>query len=79
MDIKEYMRIRDVYNQLLNLIFPPKCIFCDKILSYTSKVDICDECMGEISFLTRQEREHFSYILVKDNVCDDGICLFKYE
>ena len=35
---------------LLQLIFPPKCIFCDSLLKIGSKRYICDNCYHEIPF-----------------------------
>ena len=60
-------------------MFPPKCVFCKELLPYTSNVDICESCMGEVEYLTTSEKIHFSFILRKDDVCDDGICFFRYE
>lgn len=36
--------------RILNLIFPPKCIFCKKILNTDAEIEICKECYDQISF-----------------------------
>ncbi|HOQ37964.1 MAG TPA: ComF family protein [Acetivibrio sp.] len=36
--------------RLLNLIFPPKCIFCNKILYLNTDIYICKECFSKIEF-----------------------------
>ena len=36
--------------RLLNLIFPPKCIFCNKILDLNTDIYICKECYSAIVF-----------------------------
>jgi len=39
-----------MWKNFLNLIFPIKCIICD---SYKSQRDVCSDCWGNISFITK--------------------------
>jgi ComF family protein len=36
---------------LLRLIFPPKCIFCGKILDIEKELEICDDCFEKLDFI----------------------------
>ncbi|MBZ4647253.1 MAG: hypothetical protein PWR27_2089 [Petroclostridium sp.] len=43
--------IRRVTDFILDLIFPPKCIFCNTILSPGVELEICMECYDKIPFI----------------------------
>ncbi|HOA96430.1 MAG TPA: ComF family protein [Acetivibrio saccincola] len=58
---------------LKNLLFPPKCIFCNDILDIKSEEFICSDCPSKIPFLNEE-------ISLKPGDFYDGIlCLFKYK
>jgi competence protein ComFC len=39
-----------IFEMMLKLIFPPKCIFCSCLLAIKENLEICDKCKGEIPF-----------------------------
>jgi len=60
--------------QLINMVFPIKCIFCGRILEFDKKLSICDECYGKIPFLDDRVFELgplYSF--------DNCICLCEYS
>jgi competence protein ComFC len=59
---------------LLNLIFPPKCIFCGRILNVTCELEICKECFERIPFTGSCEIE-----TVYGSCYDRIICLCDYS
>ena len=42
--------IRDIIQFVVNLIFPPRCIFCHKFLEPNCKSRVCGECFNNIDF-----------------------------
>ena len=38
--------------ELLNLVFPPKCAFCRRLLSNSDKDGMCNKCRKELPFLS---------------------------
>ncbi len=42
--------IRDVTQFVVNLIFPPRCIFCHKFFEPNCKSRVCGECFNHIDF-----------------------------
>lgn len=55
---------------LLNLLFPPKCVFCQKLLT-ESETDLCTRCRRELSETQKEIRrgEFFS----------SCVCVYDYE
>lgn len=45
------MKITDIKDGFLNLLFPPRCPFCDKIQK-VSAAGICEECRQKIVYIT---------------------------
>lgn len=45
------MILKTVLNGFLNLIFPPKCIFCGKLLEINTDYCFCDDCKESIPYL----------------------------
>lgn len=41
-----------IWNRLVQLIFPPKCIFCRNILEPEAEVHICRVCFAKVPWLT---------------------------
>lgn len=67
-----------MFNYVLNLIFPPKCIFCGEILSASVKINICGSCFNKIPFmkenyLRRSNEPHAG------ESCDAIVCVCEYS
>lgn len=60
-------------NLILNLIFPPKCIFCKDIMKLTCKTEICEKCYSKIPFILEPK------IIFKSKYCDGFIACCKYK
>ena len=45
------MKFKHIINILLNILYPPKCIFCRRGLSIKSNYLFCDECRDSLDFL----------------------------
>lgn len=61
-------------HNILNLIFPPRCIFCRHILSVSSRVDICNDCFKKIPFTDKM------HISAEHGSCyDELICVCRYS
>ena len=41
----------NLFERIMNLIFPPKCIFCNKIMDDLADLHICQECYKKVIFL----------------------------
>lgn len=65
-------------DKLLHLIFPPKCIFCNKILAITSDIDICKECYEKIPFLSPHPISG-GRNLFNNRYCDQVVCVCEYS
>lgn len=59
---------------IINLLFPPKCIFCSKILDVNKDVFICNDCLGRVPFMEGSSIKLKSGI----NYYDDVICVCEY-
>jgi len=63
-------------NKVLNVFYPPRCIFCRSVLSYDSEINICGRCNEELPYArmeflrTGEEGE--------ENYCDRAISVFRY-
>ncbi|TYQ15010.1 UNVERIFIED_CONTAM: ComF family protein [Acetivibrio alkalicellulosi] len=57
----------------LNLLFPPRCIFCNKILNFKSEICICNDCPSKIPFVQDNE------IQETKGYYDELICLCSYR
>ncbi|MEN8906176.1 MAG: ComF family protein [Clostridiales bacterium] len=67
--------MEDLIERITNLIFPPKCIFCQKIINFDTKLFSCQECYKNLSFKYKKQP------LIKsiDNFYfDQVICIFEY-
>lgn len=42
--------IKSVFNLLLDILYPPKCVFCEKILGFNALNLYCNSCMEEIKY-----------------------------
>lgn len=69
------MRLRFI-NKLINVIFPAKCIFCRRLLSYDADVCICGECYAKLHF-TGEAMMDLPQISGKSS-CDGAISVLQY-
>jgi len=63
--------------ELISLIFPPKCIFCSKIIDIKSDIEICRDCYKLIPFVERSSIVPFG-IPGDTGWCDGVICACRY-
>ncbi len=68
-----------MFNIILNLIFPPKCIFCNKILKINSEYDSCYECYNNIPFITNSNDRENKEIYTGGQHYDTLICVSDYS
>jgi ComF family protein len=70
--------MQDFFEKLLRLVFPPKCIFCGKVLPIDTRVGICQGCFKMLPFMNVKvsllDRRNTS-----KNYCDNVICVFRYD
>lgn len=64
-------------NEFMKIIFPPKCIFCGKILSIKSDIDICRECYENIPFIAEEDSGGGRRIF-HSRYCDRVVCTCEY-
>ncbi|MBQ9737361.1 MAG: ComF family protein [Clostridia bacterium] len=46
--------IKDIWNFICNIIFPPRCIFCGRYLEPNYKIYTCGDCGNEIEFCLKE-------------------------
>jgi len=66
----------NIFNRIINLIYPPDCIFCRQILRYDAAVQICDTCYRDLPFsgeellaASQEDGDHY---------CDGVVSVFEY-
>jgi len=66
----------NIFNRIINIIYPPSCIFCRQILSYDSDLQICGACYCDLPFsgeellaTTQEDGDHY---------CDGAVSVFEY-
>lgn len=64
-----------MFDWILNFIFPPKCIFCGKLLNYDVKLFICENCYPKIPY-TKNGKINF---VKTSTFFDDVICICEYS
>ncbi|WP_242987607.1 ComF family protein [Anaerobacterium chartisolvens] len=66
-----------ILQNIINLIFPPKCIFCARILDASTKINICGRCFAKIPFL---EKNYVYYEARNNNerYFDTVVCVCEY-
>ncbi|MCR4435076.1 MAG: ComF family protein [Clostridiales bacterium] len=62
--------------RILNVIFPPRCIFCGAFLPVWARVGICDACYGKIPFM--QNGDGGSDVDFSGRYCDEIVCVCDY-
>jgi len=66
----------NLIERLVNIVYPPKCIFCGKMVDISSMVHICGNCFEKLpftedTFTTVSEEKGKCY-------CDGAVCVFRY-
>ena len=57
---------------ILNLLYPPKCIFCHTLLPLSAEVFVCGRCMSDLPFCLAYERcEICGKPISEPGKCDD--------
>ena len=64
---------------LLKLIFPPKCIFCGKLLDLKASLSICGDCYKKIEFFREGKAEWTSRNKIIGGWCDKTVYACKYN
>jgi len=64
-------------NKVINVFYPPRCIFCRQVLSLDCEINICSRCNEELpyakkEFLQTGEED-------EENFCDGAISVFRYK
>lgn len=67
-----------ILNRIINLIFPPKCIFCESIVNLSSFISICEDCYKKIPF-SHQEYTELSNEYPYTSFHIKLVCLCEYE
>lgn len=78
-----------LFDDILKFIFPPSCIFCEKLIADKRDIDICGECFSSLAFikggdLSNNHSGNFSFkqnfsLLYYDKKVADLIKRFKYD
>jgi ComF family protein len=66
-----------MWQTLVNLIFPPKCIFCGELMEIGTRVEICRECYVKIPFSSLPPNEN-GFDLQSSDWYDGAICVCSY-
>ena len=66
------------FHRALGFIFPPKCIFCGKIMPPNVDIYICGDCFGLIPFAEETVLRQPAKERMRDG-CDEIICICRYE
>ena len=64
--------------KILNLLFPPKCIFCGGILEFSCNIDVCEACYKKLPFFNDNSKSFYSNVVGTKNF-NEVICLFEYS
>lgn len=69
--MKLFMKIAE---RILNMIFPPRCVFCDSMMESGADLNICSDCYGKLSF----SAENPVRMAGGNGSCDAALCVCKY-
>ena len=72
------MAIERFLNTFVRLLFPPKCIFCGKVLNINVDIEICVDCLKEVSFIDDTDIKSRKFWSRK-NWYDGVICVYQYN
>lgn len=72
------MNTGKIFERLIRLLYPPRCIFCKSIMDINTEIEICSECYSKIPFMPENRYDKlkgFEY----DSNWDDLICVCEYR
>lgn len=46
------MKVNELIDKLLELIYPKRCLLCDEVLPYNTAATLCRPCKGNVMYLT---------------------------
>jgi len=69
--------MKKLLKSLVNFIFPPKCIFCNKLLDITAMINICPSCYERIPFYDSVVRRDNFFL--ENGGCDKFVCACHYS
>lgn len=65
-----------LFESVMNLIYPPKCIFCQQLLDYSTVIHICSQCSAKLPFSDSAIIRTWPGDEV--NYCDGALSVFDY-
>lgn len=68
-----FVRLTD---KIVNIIYPPKCIFCQQLLRIDATLHICSSCYSKLPFTQNSLMTTFQD--GGQNYCDDAVSVFTY-
>lgn len=75
MDKSPASAVRSCLERIIEMVFPPKCIFCGCVLEPGRKLQICTDCYRKVPFysgeLVRSGRQ-------RGGGCDCAVCICRY-
>ena len=71
------MEVIFTLEEIIKMIFPPKCIFCGSILGIRQQVEICEPCLAKVPFI-RGDTAMAGARILKNSYFDKVICLCRY-
>ena len=81
--------IKKIFNFVMNILFPSKCMFCGKTLPSDAKEDflVCDKCVNQLPFRSKEEERPDAYfpldrnesVFIYESRVKDAIHRFKFN
>ncbi len=68
--------MKKLLNKVINIIYPPKCIFCQQLLGHDVSTHICDLCYSKLPFMKMEVMPTFQQ--TEDNYCNGVVSVFEY-
>lgn len=65
-----------LFRKLANVVYPPKCIFCRRLLDHDVALNICNSCYVKLPFA--EETLLTTSFKGDENYCDGAISVFQY-
>jgi len=65
----------NIFEYIVNSFFPPKCIFCDRLLGIDAELHICTECFLKINFIPYATFDRYKST---QHYYDKVACVCKY-
>ncbi len=68
--------MKKLLDKVINIIYPPKCIFCQQLLGHDVGAHICDLCYSKLPFMKMEVMPAFPQ--AEDNYCNGVVSVFEY-